>query len=817
MKKITIVWLLLLIPSLLCSQELLTNGDLETGLVTPFVAGASGGISVNSTDEYAGTYSLNMGNDSRQFKQNITTVIGQTYRVGFYFKYNNSGVNTGGETFPSIRESDETTIIRSLTLPVTTTNWTYFTFTFTASSTSHVFFVGKNARFGGGTNNSARFDNMSIQPVVVPANGDDLISNGTLETGDLTGYVSVSSGIAVNVADKYAGTYSLNMGNDFRAFRQDFTATANVLYQVSFYFKYNNAGINAGGEAFPSIRLDDNTTQVASFGGMDVSSTDWTYFSMTFIAPQAALTFYVSKNNRNGGGTNNSARFDNISIKPIYEWTGNTDTDWSTASNWDLNSVPPTGASVNIPNTTNAPIISATTGVNVYDLDIDEPNDGLTINGGGSLDVDGTPSGNITYNRTLAANKWHLVGSPVDGETYNDDWVSNNGISSGTGNNRGVSWYDNATSDPTTGHWRYMQSMASDNFDSSAGYGLIRTTAGTVSFTGTYPTGSKPATVSNANTNKFNLVSNPYPTYLAVSEFFTDNATSKFTENTIWIWDQADNAYVPKTSASDGTFEIAPGQAFFISSGDGTDIIFYQFNGGSATDTFLKNNRTELSISINDGADSRTANLHYIDTATEDFDNGYDASLFNGVKSEFSIYTALLSDVQKSLSRQVLPITDMENLIIPIGIKADEGKVLNFTAEALNLPNDVNVFLEDRDLGVFTQLNSPNTNYNVSLSKNLNGIGRFYLHTTSSALSVDNEFLDSVSIYKMNDTTLKVAGLTATKASIKMFNILGKQMMITTIDTSKNNEVSLPKLPTGVYIVQLQTANGKLNKKIILE
>ena len=60
------------------------------------------------------------------------------------------------------------------------------------------------------------------------------------------------------------------------------------------------------------------------------------------------------------------------------------------------------------------------------------PDDGLTILGGGSLivagAVDGTASGNITYKRNLATNNWYLVSPPVVGQTYNDSWVSDNGI-----------------------------------------------------------------------------------------------------------------------------------------------------------------------------------------------------------------------------------------------------------------------------------------------------------------------------------------------------------------------------------------------------
>ena len=42
-------------------------------------------------------------------------------------------------------------------------------------------------------------------------------------------------------------------------------------------------------------------------------------------------------------------------------------------------------------------------------------------------------------------------------------------------------------------------------------------------------------------------------------------------------------------------------------------------------------------------------------------------------------------------------------------------------------------------------------------------------------------------------------------------------MMNTSFTSNGVKDITLPKLAKGVYIVQLQTDTGKLNKKIILE
>ena len=156
-------------------------------------------------------------------------------------------------------------------------------------------------------------------------------------------------------------------------------------------------------------------------------------------------------------------------------------------------------------------------------------------------------------------------------------------------------------------------------------------------------------------------------------------------------------------------------------------------------------------------------------------------------------------------------------MVIPIGVKAAAGKEIVFSTNTLNLPEGIKVFLEDRLINTFTRLDEANSEYKILLSEALNGIGRFYIHTkTSSVLNVDSNLLESISVYAFKNT-LKIAGLQKGEASVKIFNILGKQILNTSFNSNGVKEIALPRLAKGVYIVQLTTDAGKLNKKIILE
>ena len=110
----------------------------------------------------------------------------------------------------------------------------------------------------------------------------------------------------------------------------------------------------------------------------------------------------------------------------------------------------------------------------------------------------------------------------------------------------------------------------------------------------------------------------------------------------------------------------------------------------------------------------------YIDGTTTGYDLGYDGKLFGGVSHSFVAYSDLVDSDGNNYQTQVLPNSDHENMVIPIGLKAGSGKTITFTAEALNIPNGLNVYLEDRQTGDITKLDETNAEYNILASKSNN-------------------------------------------------------------------------------------------------
>ena len=237
-----------------------------------------------------------------------------------------------------------------------------------------------------------------------------------------------------------------------------------------------------------------------------------------------------------------------------------------------------------------------------------------------------------------------------------------------------------------------------------------------------------------------------------------------------------------------------------------------------SSDTFQRteNNRTEITLQLTNGSISRDADIFYIDGTTTEFDNGYDSSMFSGVANEFAIYTHVVANgTGKNLGIQSLPNSDLESMIIPVGIKATSGTEITISANAVNLPTGLNVYLEDKQDATITLLDDV-SDFSTTLDSDLNGIGRFYLHTVSSMLNISDHNLDHISVYRSAQTNLRVEGVQNGTANLKIYDMLGKQVLETSFEGNGTNTIPLPNVQNGVYIVYIETELGVLNKKIIL-
>ncbi|UAM99923.1 T9SS type A sorting domain-containing protein [Polaribacter litorisediminis] len=520
-------------------------------------------------------------------------------------------------------------------------------------------------------------------------------------------------------------------------------------------------------------------------------------------------------------------------------WNGSTDTDWDTATNWSFGTVPVDTDNVLIENVANQPIISSGTLALARNLTIDSSSL-VTINSGGGLTVDGNlaifgdltvnsstsssgtlivtgaTSGSVTYNRFVPGGAWYFLSAPVANVTSTALFTDNGGTSTFiqggahpvAGSNLAIGGYNGTA-------WSYMSNLGFGGPSMSAGTGV---SVNLISSASLVMSGTLRGSVSKSLiADTFNLLGNPYTASLNAEAFLTTNG-ARLTENTVWV--HGGSGYTAHNSVT--SIKIAPGQGFFVlaNSVGGSAAFSRATLSHDAADTFSKSIPfANYELSLENNGTVRSTKVFYAENRTTGFDNGSDSSLFSE-DDDFSVYTELVegSEGQK-LEIQTLPDTNIESFVVPVGVKALADSEIIFSIEASNFDENINITLEDRLTNTFTRLDEANSTYKATTETDLDGVGRFYMHTTQSALSVDtNDWLSTVKIYKVNNANLRITGLTQGDATVQMYNILGKQILSTSFEAIGTKDITIPHdISKGIYLVKLETADGILNKKIILE
>lgn len=544
-----------------------------------------------------------------------------------------------------------------------------------------------------------------------------------------------------------------------------------------------------------------------------------------------------------------TGNFSNTTIATnTFSITGN----WSTLENWSLGVVPSqvdkaviedgktviidvddliindfeleNGAVLFIPTDKEITIQNSFTSNGTLELQSDKTNSGV-------LFVEGTVSGNVTYKRGgLLANKWSIVTPPVSGQTvrsFAENADNNIRVNTTPDPDRyAIAYYDD--SQASGSKWRYYDAgvNASTEFIAGQSYSMSRATDGQVSFTGTLTVENLQKTLI---AGQWNAIGNPFTTYYPANKnsnnsFLNDNMeVLDETYPSLYLWDNDQEKYVAVTNIDETARSLPPGQGFFIKMKEGeTKILFNQNKRSSKpndgdTDFAKTNNATpSVTLNLSNGENTVKTAIKYFENATVGFDKGYDIGNFNG--SGLDIYTRLVNQENTTnFTIQSLPLNSYESAIIPIGLNGNNGDRITFTISSVNIPNSINIYLEDKEKNTYQKLSETNGNYTIVLKDKVSGVGRFYLHTNSKSLGTKQiSTLEGMSIFNTNKI-LKINGLKNATANIKLYSILGKEVFSKNFTANKENEILLPKISKGVYFVELITVEGKLNKKIIID
>ena len=654
------------------------------------------------------------------------------------------------------------------------------------------FYFANNISYGNGINGLVvhKSDNSIVMNNTIYNNGAVPLDEGRQSAGGIT--VNNSTGVKMynniswtryntDYGYKVYGTTSVDGSNNllFNGL-SDNNSLTNMIISDPLFVDTNNA----------DFRL--NTTSPALHSG--VENANISLLSGTVIS-EYTPSFDYANNKRAYYGTDIGAHESVIST-----WSGAAGDNPNNLNNWSDSSVPDSL-------------------IGLVDIDsndqvtwnADFTTGAINISSGGTLVTSHNITATINYSRTLGTNKWYLVSSPVVEETI-EDVISNHDFATGSESNIGLATY--TTSNDT---WSYFTSSTTGTISSGTGYAVKLASAGDISFSGTMKVDDTSIELTTSG-NGYNLIGNPYPSYIDSGSILS-NSSSALENQTLWIWNQSSSSYDAKVTID--AFKIAPGQGFFVKSDgdDGSILIDEDDQSHQSSDTFQRTDpRPEIHLTLSDDSNSKLAKIYYIDGATTGFDNGYDGPMFTGSNNSFAVYTHLVSDSEGvDYQIQSLPPDDYGNMVTPIGINAVSGSTISIEASTFDFPEGMNIYLEDKEDNSFTLLDG-DANFTTTLESDLNGIGRFYLHTTTGSLSADDlSIRNNISIYNSSKENLRIVGVkNGTNAKVHLYTILGKEVFTTSFQGVRVNDILLPKLAEGVYIIKLSTMNSKTIKKIIL-
>ncbi len=564
--------------------------------------------------------------------------------------------------------------------------------------------------------------------------------------------------------------------------------------------------------------------------------------SVTVTVGSGTGNIQVTPSNGCGSGT---ARTLAVTVSP-NTWTGAVSGDWNNTGNWSCGVVPNAGTNVTIASGVTPPTISGTPTAICNNITINAGatltissgqaltvNGNLTNNGGltiessgisssGSLIVNGSSTGNVTYNRTIPGDEgtYHYIASPVSPSTiastkafypYNEE----------------------------AGTWASTITAPYAGVISGTGYAVIG--GGTISFNGPLVMTDLVKTVTSPyytavgdgspadyearwasgrpayGAGGFNLLGNPYTSAMSATEFITANA-DKFdpgyqaiylyngsSYNYIGVpvegWEVNDPAQLSQTT-------IQAGQGFFVLAEiNNTTFTFSRsMQEHSTTSTMLKSAGTGskwpgMSLNVKAGNNSNSTLIVFDTEMKTGLDEGYDVGMISS-GAVVEIYTKLPEgSTGVNFARQALPEKLGEENVIPVGLNYRAGGSVTFSAIAEPLRNS-KFWLEDRLTGTFTDLETES--YTVSLPANTKGTGRFFVHVKSSRPERpvrENPFTLRLKIWTTQDREIHIQGTVSEQAVCEIYSLIGRKVYEEILTDSEYNIITVPSLKSGIYVV----------------
>ncbi len=472
-------------------------------------------------------------------------------------------------------------------------------------------------------------------------------------------------------------------------------------------------------------------------------------------------------------------------------WIGNTSNDWFTTTNWSNNLIPDKNTNVTITEKSkNYPIINDKIEFN-----------SLKIENGGVLISKVAIDGAVFYEKKLSNNSWNIFSSPVINQAI-QKLINDNDLIINNEEELSLSYFNT-----TENSWNCFSNSTVDDLQIGRGYSIKLNESKTVTFNGEVAIKDISIPITKARYTNMNLIGNPFLAYINSLKFISIN-TKYLSEETIWIW----NGKYYEAHNNMNPIELAPTDGFFIDIKKEGNALFKASDlHQNKKNQTKKSNVFQVELIMKNSNRQHSTKIFYSESKTTGFDNGFDSKIFSE-ETDFLIFSELVSKKEnQKLAIQTLPDTNLNNIIIPIGFKTQTKEELNISAKLLNIPDNYEVFLEDREYNKFINLNG--NSHSFSPKKNTIELGRFYIHTIEKEIIEADNTIKKTHIYKSNTNEITIKNLEF-NGLLKIYSMQGQELLSTTIKPLDTNKIKFENRSSSIYLISLITKKGKIIKKI---
>jgi hypothetical protein len=204
------------------------------------------------------------------------------------------------------------------------------------------------------------------------------------------------------------------------------------------------------------------------------------------------------------------------------------------------------------------------------------------------------------------------------------------------------------------------------------------------------------------------------------------------------------------------------------------------------------------------------------DLATSGYDEGYDAKTI-----EIQNDDMYFINYDKKLNIQGEGYFNSNN-VYPLGVTVSSPGNVTFSVDGLeNFPDNQDIYIYDTLNQTYASIKNEPFIANLPFGNHDNRFElRFY---NPNALGINhNDTTSGITIthaMASNIITIKNETLDASVKAISVFNLVGQNVLNTTIKTQNQSTIEVPvsTLNTGAYIVKVTTDKGELTKKIVIQ